>query len=461
MREWCQARFDVEKLWGFQRDDRGAASRLVVDDVTLPQGVEVEVRDGVGIDRSSGVAKARLKFDRAVLPVGSRLRLRLEVELPDDDEEEGAARAQLGALLAALEAGEVRLGAAQTRGLGRVRLEETAIREQRLDTRAGLLELLAAGSADEVGCTRTVDDLVAQGPGPKPGARSTLEVTVVWRPLGPLMVKSGADGLAIDSLPLVSRSGGGLSLLLPGSALKGALRTRAEQIVRTVLDFALADDQLDVPLVKWLFGAAGRSARARGAPRTGLVERGGLVSGRGALRVEDCHARVTFDADAWKAVTRAKNDGEARQAIDGAGLGDWAHAYHVAVDRWTGGAAQGLLYSTLEPHDVEWEPIRLSIDFARLPHDLVHAAVALLLLLLDELGSGRLPLGYGVNRGHGDVEVSSVSLSGEPQWLTAASGGPELVLGPSVLADLPEAVRTKLTSPPWYENLADPSAAGQ
>lgn len=49
------------------------------------------------------------------------------------------------------------------------------------------------------------------------------------------MVKAEGEGIAVDILPLISGFDGGITFVLPGSSIKGALRTQAERIIRTVL----------------------------------------------------------------------------------------------------------------------------------------------------------------------------------------------------------------------------------
>src|SRR5207237_10355566 len=110
--------------------------------------------------------------------------------------------------------------------------------------------------------------------------RPWLDIVIGWEPDGPLMVKAGYDGIAADMLPLVSGLTGGIAPVLPGSSIKGAFRTRAEQIVCTLLDIKPSDakgerrkflDDTVVPMVDELFGArggikptAGGSTKVRG-----------------------------------------------------------------------------------------------------------------------------------------------------------------------------------------------------
>ncbi|NBD33784.1 MAG: hypothetical protein GVY17_12670, partial [Cyanobacteria bacterium] len=92
-------------------------------------------------------------------------------------------------------------------------------------------------------------------------------------------------------------------------------------------------------------------------------------------------------------------------------------AMHVAVDRWTGGAADGMLYSVLEPIGIEWDNIAIHLDLERLKKydsEKVQAAIALLLLVLRDFADRKIPIGYGTNRGMGTVEVQAMTLNCSP-----------------------------------------------
>ena len=196
-------------------------------------GVPVaEIRDGVGIDRRTGAASDRIKFDRAVLPAGTRLPLHLVVEVIDD----GAANieATVGHLIDALVNGEIGFGAARTRGLGEVKLEGPTVHRETFD-RAGMLAILnARAEGAQAGTATNSDELKAKQSTLKPEVLPGLKATVHWSPIGPLMVRAGTDGLAVDSLPLVTMSETGVRPLLPGGSVKGVLRSHAERLVRTV-----------------------------------------------------------------------------------------------------------------------------------------------------------------------------------------------------------------------------------
>lgn len=190
---------------------------------------------------------------------------------------------------------------------------------------------------------------------------------------------------------LRSSPGENAPIVLPGSSVRGALRSRASRIARTILAARHASvndwsdtnvhDQLahDPDLVQRLFGSTER---------------------RGALTVLD---------------TLASSNGSTRLIT------------HNAGDRWTGGVAEGTLYGE-EVHDAEWKNIVLELDLKALSNDdnrrggtqrprpeddnLRRAAWCLLGLVLAELATGTLPLGSRGTRGLGQVEVTRITVTG-------------------------------------------------
>ena len=93
---------------------------------------------------------------------------------------------------------------------------------------------------------------------------------------------------------------------------------------------------------------------------------------------------------------------------------------HVGVDRWTGGAAENLLFSVLEPTLVRWQPIRLTLDVRRSTGTgCAEAGLALVLLVLRDLADGWLALGSSTTRGRGGIAVSAVRFTAthlDPLW---------------------------------------------
>lgn len=210
----------------------------------------------------------------------------------------------------------------------------------------------------------------------------------------PLRVKTAGKSTADSTAPL----------LIPGTSIRGALRSRCSRIARTVLyadnppsqveSFTQADsEENQVPidiheqlakeprLVRYMFGT---------------------TEYRGAVRVRDC---TTKDTGPSVTVT------------------------HNAIDRWTGGVVEGLLFNEVTYPHATWNDIVIEVDTARLLQNVktdsgigglslneclpfARASWCLLCIALAELSAGTLPLGGRTTRGHGQVEVTSLSVSG-------------------------------------------------
>jgi CRISPR/Cas system CSM-associated protein Csm3 (group 7 of RAMP superfamily) len=494
MRAWMAEAFDetaVNEVLGFQSprgSEGGQASRVAIDDglVQLPEGCSEEVWDSVSVDRESGTAAPRGKFDRAILPRGTRIALAMSIDLPRDAPRANRVQAIVGHFMQALQEGKIGLGAANTRGLGRVRLDAKTLQVTDEDwlSRAGVIAWLR-----EQAPRRSVSELMQADPSLHLRPSAYLIIHIEWQPRGPLMVKAARDGIGADTLPFVSATGHDrLAMTLPGSGIKGSLRSQAERIVRTVLgwDDARWRDlehgerqrvQVDMPLVEELFGTAKRPDPAVLPEITSDDPNAPPVLGRGAIEVDTCYeTRASLRQSAWAAIAQAPSVGdilgpgqrslydELRAAGVGRGQTDMQQAYfqqafHVGVDRWTGGASEGLLFSTLEPFNTAWEPIRLTLKLRRLASALREPALALLLLLIRDLSNNRIALGFGANRGYGSMTVRAVRFSGggdEFGWLN----GQELPAGDlATLGDQPGLLRLNAKWADWVRRNAEQQVA--
>ncbi|MCA9169477.1 MAG: hypothetical protein KDB23_17515 [Planctomycetales bacterium] len=410
----------VNDLWGYQERDSGQAARIVVQDTELPEDAAVEIRDHVGIDRRWGVAAETIKFDRAVISAGTQLVLRLHVECSDSRQAE-TVEYFLQSLAAAFQQSHIRIGAAKSRGLGEVTLADApaasvSIVRHELGTRAGILGLarLLHSKAPSAASKQVVIDTAHAV-----AADQSIQCSIVWSPRGALMVKASADGLDVDSVPLVDAT---RRLLIPGSSIKGAFRNQAERIIRTIRKVPINHEEdpkqrflsylqsPDLELVHYLFGA-----------RSGQATPGATA----AVWFSDCQSVDAIPPELWARIngTQGGNDARDERAIRQV-LDDstnqatsmqpkrWRIAQHVAIDRWLGGAATGLLFNVLEPRAVEWEPIRFNVNLDVLPDDdqLVSASLTLLILVLRDFELGKIPIGFGTNRGMGDIETAGAEI---------------------------------------------------
>jgi CRISPR/Cas system CSM-associated protein Csm3 (group 7 of RAMP superfamily) len=397
LRQWMNANCGAsitQNLWGYQDRDRGHASFVIIEDAYFAE-IRVETRDGVGINRHLGRAADKGKFDRAIIPKGAKCNFEMSVEIGTEEN----FRTGLNHLLDALCAGEIRLGAAKTRGLGRVKLIACQTLTQTLNTKAGMLQAL----------TDTFQSSYQDYTSQTAIQTAQLQIKIGWKPIGAVMVKDAIEGNSVDMLPLTSADGKELALVIPGSSIKGALRSQAERIVRTVIDRSTTDDfltQVKVPIVENLFGAAANEQDKK--------------LGQGALFVDDCYSQNRTTHSKWQKVIQANTEGELIANLSNANLASIQQATHVAIDRWTGGAAEHMLYSNLEPFGIDWAEIELTVMLDRLTvnqepdkPDKLLASIGLLLLVLRDLYQQKITLGYGANRGMGAIEVTSIHINGQ------------------------------------------------
>ena len=262
----------------------------------------------------------------------------------------------------------------------------------------------------------------------------------------PLRVKTAGKSTTDSAAPL----------LIPGTSIRGALRSRCSRIARTVLyadnppspveSFTQADsDGNQVPidiheqlakeprLVRYMFGT---------------------TEYRGAVRVRDC---TTKDTGPSVTVT------------------------HNAIDRWTGGVVEGLLFKEVTYPHATWNDIVIEVDTARLLQNVktesgigglsldeclpfARASWCLLCIALAELSAGTLPLGGRTTRGHGQVEVTSLNVSSadgavivppdnEQLWPTRQGDGDNAV--PSAAHTILAYLRGKLGGNRAYTGWAD------
>ncbi len=435
LRHWLIEAFGktkIEPFWGRipgkTSGDKGHASYVTIADatVTLPKDSQPEIRDGVGIDRVRGAAAEGIKFDREVLPKGTTISFKMIFEA----NEVGTGKGEIRALIEALKCGDIRLGAAKTRGLGKVTLtDDFKVECYDLFSPTGILDLLEGRSSAK--SNRLPLDWLGTAKDPKKHPR--ICVKIEWEPLGPVMVKASADGVGVDMMPLVTGDGKGKgeqAAVIPGASAKGALRSQSERILATVLGCKLAKTttfiaQLSrMPLIETLYGAI----KTKDDPK-------GSRSGRGALSIDDCLAKVSLKSGEWQKIADEWKNEAGNTAIQPTFQKSFDVAMHVAIDRWTGGAADGALFSAAEPR-FEWNPLVIECDVERLVRGaketdagapyVRHAAIALLLLTLRDMVDGLVPLGFGVNRGYGNIGITGLTVTtkdaGDDPAITTLNG---------------------------------------
>lgn len=205
----------------------------------------------------------------------------------------------------------------------------------------------------------------------------TLQFTI--KPDGPMLIKSGQEGGADPTLPQMSfvrtyyPGSGERTIYLPGSSLKGVLRSHCERIIRT----------LHRPCCDPL------SRDSCGVRHHGL-------SDTAAQYKAMCLACKIFGhmVNAGHLLTR---DAYPVEPLDGSPALEIRN--NVAIDRLSGGAMGGALFDMEVALAGEFKT-RLSLFNFELWQ------VGLLALALRDLAEGRLPLGFAKSRGLGQVTAT-------------------------------------------------------
>lgn len=455
----------VDDLWG--GIDRAAS--LTFHAIEIPES-RIAQRPGIAVDRYWGTAADTALFSHEVLPAGTPLTLRITGEARDDQHLDEVQHL-LRLILALFKAGKIILGGRKNAGWGRVVLDQREedsdhspwdYSEYALDSPDALnrwlsdkpttptlvpLEgdfgspvritidwesptgILVAEASDEDGeeSQNSRSDAASDDFRPVPSPSETISAHSVPpappsttsstppkpgpHPVGPVHVKAqnGKDTRPEDDRKKPTPTRGHkdipqgrridedtydtLPLVLPGSSIRGALRSRASRIARTVLAHRAAKgnapaQQAWSKVSDWSDTGVHRQLAADPALVRDLF---GSTEQRGAVSVLDS---VTTSLGAPRSVT------------------------HNAGDRWTGGAADGALFSETIHAEAQWSSIVLEFDPERVETADMHrqrAAWCLLGLVLAELATGSLSLGSRSTRGLGHVRVRGIRIEGGPQ----------------------------------------------
>jgi len=216
MRAWLEKAdrsgvYAAEDLFG----SRQKAGRLILSDGVFEASANQYLRPRLAIDGKTGTAKKHLKFDIASIGAGEKFHFEL-VWLGDE-----ASRNELAdteQLLAALDAGEILLGAQKTNGFGRVRI---TARKQSYDLLHSAADREAWLNDSFTGKALTLPALAQ---------RRHVRFVLTGR-ADSILVKAGAaEHRKKDSCTGNLTENG--RAILPGSSVKGAVRAQAERICR-------------------------------------------------------------------------------------------------------------------------------------------------------------------------------------------------------------------------------------
>jgi CRISPR/Cas system CSM-associated protein Csm3 (group 7 of RAMP superfamily) len=323
------------------------ASPIWVFGARLREPADPFTMASTAIDRLRGAARQQTLRADEVLPAGTSFEAFLRWDDAPDEEVAG-----LAGLLAAW---RPLIGRGVSRGRGQCGVSSVRYGTLRLDSPDDLLRWLTLSGPDLARAVAVTPVEDAAVPVEAPVCRVPVSIAGPWR-TGNGEKPRGAP------TPMLRVSG---QLVMPGSAIKGVVRSRSEFILRSVGVDACQDQQCGSCWTCRVFGHGG-----------GADESSTAVGARAVIRFADAPLR-----DADEPVVRT----------------------HVAIDRFTGGARDKLLYQ-----DEVVESGSLTVLVSRLgpvPPALLAEIRAVLRLVLDDLNDGIIGMGSGTARGYGSVMV--------------------------------------------------------
>jgi CRISPR/Cas system CSM-associated protein Csm3 (group 7 of RAMP superfamily) len=386
-------------------DANSEASRILVFNARLKDDTpQTFIRDGVGIDRVIGAAARAggVKFDLEVLPAETEFDFRLELRDVDEDDKQ-----LLVAVLAEWQAGRAWLGGNVARGLGGFQLYDVAYKTHTLDTADDLLSFLKEDepwqeAEPQPNWLRARVASVQITPPTEENrhvARRWVTIEGTLQAEGPLLTNdataSGQTGF--DHAPLLAQLGDWQHPVLAGSGLRGVLRAHAERIART-LATRNADGAGE------FLQTCPACSPVESRPGEPLASCDALLRGKVSTNDEVSDEHLCLACRLFGSTRRGSRllvEDALYQKTDAQSKPMLKMLDFLAVDRFTGGGAEGAKFDAL----ALWKPafkLRLHLE------NPAAWELGWLALVLRDLQAGWLTVGFGAAKGFGRVELENL-----------------------------------------------------
>lgn len=398
----------------------GVASRLWVADA-FPFSTTA-IRDGVGIDRVSRTAarQGAVKFDLEVLPAGAKFVVNLKLQPASTPEIQTRNEALLALALAEWQAGRGSLGGRVARGLGAFQVTKIDWHERDLNDRTALMTFLkrsdqkayattkrsAATQLERIQAVKENYSIHAAPTEDRKNnltayavARNWVEATLTLQFDGPMLINDDTQARrsGFDHAPLAALISPASGWVLPGSSLRGVLRSQAERIARTIVTYQ-AKHQSE-PTHYFLNHNPAGDPNVRAAEAT-LANSDSLLSAAGYTDEPDKSTKPS-QLDLADQLFGSVRLGSRLMVEDGI-LSNQPMLKpfdFLAIDRFTGGGRDSAKFDAV----ALWRPafrVRLRLENA--------AAWELgwLLLTLRDLHEGWATIGFGAAKGFGATKIS-------------------------------------------------------
>lgn len=370
-------------------------SWLVVEDA-ISSDFQVETRDGVSIRSDTRTAEDKKKYDFDLLQAGTTFDIGFELILPSKD---SPFLPYLVTALLALQEGKILIGKRKRRGFGKCHVENWNVWKCEPGSNVDvLLAWLETWPLPEKSKDSGTDIVHLLGPGAAAAVNdSWCHLEADFTLASPILIRSTAQKEAVAGSPsrlpdfqhLHSRRGKSLQPIISGTSLAGILRARTVQIANT-LGFK------GVEKANALFGL---SPTRRPPGQQGQPKNKTWVA-----------SRVWVEESVIQFGEEGKPVGEETFVQS-----------RVMIDRFTGGAHEGALFSEqpVFPHRQACVHLAIHLDVRR------EWEIGLLMLLLKDLWTGDLRIGGESSVGRGRLKGTRAVLRYKDQeweWIQAGQG---------------------------------------
>ncbi|GAW27544.1 RAMP superfamily CRISPR-associated protein [Carboxydocella sp. ULO1] len=391
-------------------DEEGSSSRasrlLVFNARPIDTPPRPMIRDGVGIDRVTGTAArvSAVKFDLEVLPARSKFELRMELRdtTPEDE-------LLLAAGLAEWNAGRLWLGGRVARGLGAFNLDNLQFKTFCLDKPERVLAFLKNDEPWQLAIPvdgwleKKISSIKCYAVNGKPvAARGWLSLTGTLQAEGLMLTNEtmAAAASGFDHAPLLAQWSDWQNPVLTGAGLRGVLRFHAERLARTLATLHAADKEDFLRCCPACDTNVRDSNKERRLPLESCDSLLKKASIPGNAEVSEdllCLACRLFGSS--RLGSRLIVEDAPYEATEGQSKPVYKMLDFLAIDRFTGGGAEGAKFDAL----ALWRPaftLRLHLENPD-PWEL-----GWLFMVLRDLSEGWLNIGFGGAKGFGKLKLT-------------------------------------------------------
>jgi len=344
---------DLKRFWGFTSEERISdnekerQSAVCCDDLCLQESSRVTVRDGIKIDNKKGIVEDKGKYDYELVERGAKFKLNMEVNLSAENRD--FCCIMIKTICIALQSERIRIGAKTNSGFGKTSLADAKMYELDFSEKQDILKLLK-GEMPTPTLFEDVQELLIND--------KEFVINATFDLKNSLIVRSYPYSTEKPDAVHIQSAG---ENVLPGTSLKGAIRARAERILKTLQK-----------------------------PDTLLIELFGNVNGDNS----------------------SSNSRKGRVRIDEVILPKFMTELQsrIKIDRFTGGVIDSALFETMplfsQPINLDEKVRNVKIAIC----DCKKHEAGLLLLVLKDLWTGDLAVGGEKSVGRGVFEGCSAEI---------------------------------------------------